>query len=63
MGEKISKVVEEGKEKISNIRKNKNVKDEAEAAAEGEKCCDDHEACCGGCADMEETKEEGCCED
>lgn len=61
MGEKISKVVEEGKEKISNIRKNKNIKDEA--AAEGEKCCDDNEACCGGCADMEEIKEEDCCED
>lgn len=61
MGEKISKVVEEGKERISSIRKNKNLKDEA--AAKGEKCCDDYEACCGGCAEMEETKEEGSNED
>lgn len=61
VGEKISKIVEEGKEKIVSIKKNKDVEDEV--AAGGDKCCDDNESCCGGCAEVHEDKIGSCCED
>jgi gas vesicle protein len=56
MGEKISKIVEEGKERIVNIKKDKS--SENEAAAEGEKCCDDNESCCGGCEEISTKPED-----
>lgn len=61
VGEKISKIVEEGKEKIANLKKDKEAGEEV--AAGGDKCCDDHESCCGGCAEAEEPKMGSCCED
>ena len=56
MGERISMIVEEGKERIANIKMNK--EQESEAAAVGDKCCDDNESCCGGCEEISTKPED-----
>lgn len=53
VGEKISKVVEEGKEKIANIKKTHVAKDQA--AAEEDECCKECEEA--------NDKTHNCCED
>ena len=50
VGEKISQIVEEGRERIAAIKADIDVEDEV--AAEGEKCSDDIESCCGGCEEL-----------
>lgn len=52
VGEKISRIVEEGKVRIASIKKNRETNEEV--AAEEDKCCDDNEDCCGGCTEAKE---------